>query len=215
MRPTILAGVPRVRTERLALRRLRSGDRESFAALHEASREHFRPWVPETPEWADADQLFDRELLRSRRVWHRRSGLRLCAFLPGGTLVGFFNLSEIVRGAFHSAYASWGVHAHMVGRGYGTEGVVGLLDLAFAPEPEGLGLHRVQANVIPGNLASIRVAEKAGFRREGLALRYLKIAGRWQDHIMFAKTAEEHLPTDLDSGRGKASPGQRGSGHPH
>ena len=67
-----------------------------------------------------------------------------------------------------------------------------MLDIAFAAEPRGLGLHRVQANVIPANPASLRVAEKAGMRLEGTAKRYLEIAGVWQDHHMFAKTAEEH-----------------------
>jgi ribosomal-protein-alanine N-acetyltransferase len=50
----------------------------------------------------------------------------------------------------------------------------------------------VQANIIPGNLPSLRVAQKCGLRREGMAPRYLKIAGQWQDHVMTAKTIEEH-----------------------
>jgi len=65
-----------------------------------------------------------------------------------------------------------------------------MLDFAFSGI--GAGLHRVQANIIPSNLASLRLAERAGFRREGLAERYLNIAGEWQDHLMYAKTREEH-----------------------
>ena len=80
----------------------------------------------------------------------------------------------------------------MARQGLATEGVIAMLDLAFAPEPAGLGLHRVQANIIPHNAPSLRVAEKAGFRREGLALAYLNIAGEWRDHLMFAKLADEH-----------------------
>ena len=72
------------------------------------------------------------------------------------------------------------------------EAMRAMLDIAFAPEPEGLGLHRVQANIIPENAASLRVAEKLRMRREGMALRYLHIGGAWRDHIMFAITAEEH-----------------------
>ena len=54
-----------------------------------------------------------------------------------------------------------------------------------------LGLHRVQAAVMPRNAASIRVLEKNGFRREGLAPRYLRINGEWEDHLIFARTAED------------------------
>ena len=78
-----------------------------------------------------------------------------------------------------------------MGRGLATEGVRALLDIAFSPEPEGLGLHRVQANVMPSNAASLRVVEKVGLRQEGAAERYLRIAGRWEDHLMFAVTTEE------------------------
>jgi ribosomal-protein-alanine N-acetyltransferase len=85
------------------------------------------------------------------------------------------------------------VSAEVVGRGLATEGVRALLDVAFAAPP-GLALHRVQANVIPDNVRSLRVAEKAGFRREGYAPRYLKIAGEWRDHVMFAILADEHTP---------------------
>jgi ribosomal-protein-alanine N-acetyltransferase len=64
--------------------------------------------------------------------------------------------------------------------------------VGFAFDDHGLGLHRVQAGVMPQNGRSIRVLEKNGFRREGLAERYLRIAGRWEDHLLFALTAEEH-----------------------
>ena len=93
---------------------------------------------------------------------------------------------------FQNAYASWSVSADVAGSGLGTEGAQALLDLAFLPHPEGLGLHRVQANIIPANHASIRIAEKTGFRYEGLAKRYLKIGGHWQDHAMYAKLSDEH-----------------------
>jgi ribosomal-protein-alanine N-acetyltransferase len=114
------------------------------------------------------------------------------AALRDGTLVGFFHLFQVERGAFQCATASWMIALDCAQQGLGTEGLVAILDFAFAPPARGLALHRVQANIIPTNLASIRLAEKTGFRREGLAKRYLEIAGRWQDHYMYAKLAEEH-----------------------
>ena len=85
------------------------------------------------------------------------------------------------------------MNAELAGQGYCTEAVAGALDYAFAPQPAGVGLHRVQAAIIPHNIASIRVAEKNGFVREGLCRRYLQIAGAWQDHALFAKLADEHV----------------------
>lgn len=109
-------------------------------------------------------------------------------------------MSQIFRRAFQNAYVGWRVSADQVGRGIGTAGVFALLDLAFAPEPVGLGLHRVQANIIPENAASIRIAEKVGLRLEGRAVAYLKINGVWEDHLMFAKLADEHVPHFLVDG---------------
>ena len=181
-----------IRTERLVLRPLRPEDRAEYVRIEREGRDHFRPWVATPPEGDTPERAFERELERSITDRAAGTGERRAAELADGRIAGLFALSQIFRGAFLSAYAGWRVAADCTGRGLATEGVVALLDLAFAPEPLGLGLHRVQANVIPGNAASLRVAEKAGFRREGVALRYLKIDGRWQDHVMFAKTAEEH-----------------------
>jgi [ribosomal protein S5]-alanine N-acetyltransferase len=158
----------------------------------EVSRTFWAPWSPaadvNTPE-----ALFDRQLERTLSGLETGKDLRLAAFLDDGRLAALLGLNEIVRGAFHNAYAGWRVAADVVRQGVGTEAVAGLLDVAFAPPPQGAGLHRVQANIIPENVASLRLAEKVGFRREGFARAYLHIAGQWRDHVMFAKVAEEHV----------------------
>jgi len=136
------------------------------------------------------DQLFDDRLARTHNAAADSSAARLAAFAlaPPHPLIGFFSLNNIVRGIFQSTDASWIVSADSINQGFATEGVAALLDIAFHT----LGLHRVQANSIPTNLASLRVARKVGFREEGRALRMLKIADQWQDHLMFAKLADEH-----------------------
>ena len=146
------------------------------------------------------DALFESEMARVDDARRDGSGIRMVAESPDGRLIGFFNLSQIFRRSFQNAYAGWRVSADQIGCGFATDGVLALLDLAFAAEPEGLGLHRVQANVIPSNRASVRVAEKAGFRLEGRAKDYLEINGSWQDHLMFAKLADEHHPRFLPGG---------------
>ena len=175
-------------TERMHVRELQASDEAEYLRIHAVSRKEFEPWIPK----ASPEDLFQRALAIAAYVGREgRTHLRLVGETADGRIAGLFALGEIVRGFFQSAYASWAVSADYANQGYATEGVLGLLDIAFS-ESDGLGLHRVQANVIPSNHASMRVAEKTGFRREGLAERYLLIAGTWQDHVMFAKTADDH-----------------------
>jgi ribosomal-protein-alanine N-acetyltransferase len=108
----------------------------------------------------------------------------------GGVLIGALRLSSVVRGAWHNANLGYFVGRQHNGRGAGTEAVGLALEYAF----ESARLHRVQAAVMPANRASIRVLEKNSFRREGYALRYLRIAGEWRDHEIFAITREEWTP---------------------
>ncbi len=112
------------------------------------------------------------------------------SFPSSGRLAAFVNLNEIVRSATMGATAGWAVSLDFAGQGVMTEALTALLDLAF--HPDGLALHRVSAGIMPENGASLRVAEKARFRREGFALKLVKIAGAWRDHVLFAKLAEEH-----------------------
>jgi ribosomal-protein-alanine N-acetyltransferase len=183
----------RVQSERLTLVPLASEHRAEFMRVQEVSRDHFRPWFPTGDADRPAADAFQEQLARAERGAAAGTELRMVALLNDGRIAGFFALNQIFHGAFQNAYAGWSVAADQIGRGIATEGVRALLDVAFAPEPNGLALHRVQANVIPANAASIRVAEKAGFRLEGEARRYLKINGEWRDHLMYAKTTEEHV----------------------
>ena len=187
---TRLPGISR-RTERLLLRPLASDDEEEYVRVFEESSEAWRPWLPAALPRVEPAEHFRRELTRTARGAEAGTHLRLAAFDEEGRLVGLFALNEIVRGVFQSAYASWQVSAPRMRRGYGTEGVKALLDIAFDRVPEGVDLHRVQANIMPSNAASLAMARKIGFRREGLAERYLEIAGTWEDHVMTALTREE------------------------
>jgi ribosomal-protein-alanine N-acetyltransferase len=121
----------------------------------------------------------------------RPNQLRLVGTLPDGRFAGFFNLANIVLAYAESAHADWRTDPEIWGQGFGTEGVSALLEVAFSPPPNGVGLHRVQASISPSNVRSIRLAERVGFRKEGLALKSLKVAGVWQDQLMYAKLAEE------------------------
>lgn len=155
-------------------------DREEFIALNRASRRLHRGLVspPVEPE------QFEAFLKRCRG---EDSACFLVCRVEDGRVVGSINLSQVARGNFQSAYLGYYTGEPYVGRGYMTEAMRLLLRHAF----EGLKLHRVEANIQPGNLASIALVKRAGFRKEGYSRRYLKICGRWRDHERWAVIAED------------------------
>ncbi|HEX8102399.1 MAG TPA: GNAT family protein [Solirubrobacteraceae bacterium] len=167
-------------TDRVALRLLRAGDRDDLLALARESRELHRPWAypPERP-----DQFSDL-LARARR--DDFESLLVCR-LEDGAITGLFNISQIVRGAFQSAFLGYYAHQRFAGNGYMREGLGLVLAHAFGP----LGLHRIEANIQPANAASIALARGAGFRLEGFSPRYLLVGGQWRDHERYAITADE------------------------
>jgi ribosomal-protein-alanine N-acetyltransferase len=187
-----------VRTERLGLRFPGEPDRAEYVRVFELSREQNKPWFPSITPVKTADQMFEEGLERSERGRREDMEYRLLGILGDGRIAAFVNLSNVVRRAFQCATIGWSVNAELARQGYCTETVAAALDFAFASPPTGIGLHRVQAAIIPQNVASIRVAEKTGFVPEGLCRRYLQIAGRWQDHALYAKLADEHTARYLN-----------------
>lgn len=103
-----------------------------------------------------------------------------------GEIVGVVNISEIVRGAFRSGYLGYYAFRPFERSGLMTEGLSLVIGQAFRR----LDLHRLEANIQPGNEASIRLVRRLGFRREGYSPRYLKIEGRWRDHERWAILAD-------------------------
>ncbi len=164
---------------RVVLRLLSPADQEPFTAAMRASRTLHRPWVamPETP--AEFEAYLERSLRDNAAFFlvHRRED---------DTIVGFLNISEIIRGRFQSAFLGYGGIAGFEGQGYMREALELVLREAFTT----LGLHRLEVNIQPANLASIALAKRCGFEREGFSPRYLKIGGRWRDHERWAILAE-------------------------
>lgn len=123
--------------------------------------------------------------------WEAEQGSSLCLFIEHqqepGRVLGAINLRNILHGAFMAGTLGYGLAPDALGCGYMTESVDRIVRIAF----EELGLHRVEVNVMPRNARSLAVVERCGFLEEGLSPRYLKIAGRWEDHVRFALTAPD------------------------
>lgn len=100
--------------------------------------------------------------------------------------MGLVGLNNLVRGAFQSCFLGYKLDGGLLRRGYMTEAVEEAVRIAFTV----LGLHRIEANIMPRNTASLGVARKAGFQEEGLAVRYLRINGVWEDHIHMVRRDE-------------------------
>jgi ribosomal-protein-alanine N-acetyltransferase len=104
-----------------------------------------------------------------------------------GHLAGVIDISEIVRGVFQSGYLGYYAFVPFCGQGYMSRGMRAVLGEAFRVHR----LHRLEANIQPGNSASRALVRRVGFRREGFSPRYLKVCGRWRDHERWALTAED------------------------
>ena len=164
----------------MILARPRPDDEAEFLAAVEASRALHSPWVepPDTPE------LYGAYLRRLRRS--DQAGF-LIRERETEALAGVANLGNVVLGALRSAYLGYYAFEPRAGQGYLTEGLSLVVDCAFAS----LGLHRVEANVQPGNSRSLALVKRLGFRYEGFSPRYLMVAGAWRDHERWAVTVEE------------------------
>lgn len=171
--------------ERVVLRAPRRSDAERFIAAAAASRRLHASWVsaPTTRE------AFNAYVARfgARRAQDPSHVGYVALRRDDDSLVGVFNLSEIVRGAFQSAYLGYYGFRANAGHGFMKEGIALALDAAFGR----LALHRVEVNVQPRNTRSIGLVTSVGFAREGFSRRYLRIAGRWRDHVRFAMLAED------------------------
>jgi ribosomal-protein-alanine N-acetyltransferase len=191
----------RIVSERLVLRPPRTNDVPEMRRALRSNAAHLRPWSVAPAPGEDPASLasISRAVLQQRREWKRGQTfvLLIAPREDEGQIIGRVALGGVLRGAFQNAYLGYWIDQQRQGRGLMTEAVRAATSFAFSTAE----LHRVQAAVMPRNCGSLRVLEKAGYRREGVAQRYLCIAGRWEDHVLFAITAEEWAATSDATGR--------------
>lgn len=198
---------PIVRGRRVVLRAPQMSDYAEWAELRAQSREHLVSWEP---AWT-RDEL-TRGAYR-RRVRHyskearedlgyaffilahdETTGMRAVGGRWGGVgeserakLAGGITLSNVRRGVTQAATLGYWIGLPHVGRGLMSDALACLVPFAF----DVLRLHRIEAAVMPANTPSLKLLDKAGFRREGVARRYLKIRGLWEDHVICSLIADD------------------------
>jgi ribosomal-protein-alanine N-acetyltransferase len=180
--------LPAIEGNGVVLRAPQMADYPEWSGLRERSRDFLTPWEPTWP----ADDL-TRGAFR-RRVRRYAEDLRAdqaYAFFffrkQDNALLGGMTLANVRRGVAQAGSLGYWMGAPFAGRGYMTAAVKALVPFAFGA----LRLHRLEAACIPTNMASIRLLERTGFVREGMARQYLCINGMWQDHLLYGLVATD------------------------
>jgi len=170
----------------LSLRPWESLTPTACAEFFTRNRAHLAPWEPRRePSFYTAEH--QAALLARCADGRAQDSLYAYAVFEDDRLTARVALTDVVRGVFRSAHVGYLTDVDHGGRGIASHAVGRLLSIAF----DELGLHRVQAAVMPRNLPSVRVLEKNGFRRIGLSPKYLLINNNWEDHLLFATTVED------------------------
>lgn len=168
-------------TERLLLKLPQLEFAETCAAYYERNKEFLSEFEP----MRDAEfytAAYQRSLLVNEQTQvEARTAYPFYIFRKEepDVMVGKINLNSIVWGAFCSCYVGVKMDKNFINQGYMTEAEKAVIAYAF----DVLGLHRIEANIMPRNKRSLRLAEKCGFQYEGLSKKYLKINGVWEDHV--------------------------------
>lgn len=177
-----------IRGKHVWLRTPLMSDYALWAELRALSREHLTPWEPQWTRDELTRSAYRRRLRHYQREQREDLGYALFIFRNGDDeLLGGITLSNVRRGVSQSTSLGYWLGAPYVRRGHMTDAVGAALGYAFTD----LRLHRVEAACLPTNVASSRVLQQNGFVGEGLARRFLKINGIWQDHLLFARLIDD------------------------
>jgi len=169
-------------------------DFESWAGLRERSRAFLTPWEPTWPGDDLTRGAFRRRLRRQAQEIENDEGYPFLIFREGDDiLLGGLTLGQIRRGVAQGATLGYWMGAPHAGKGFMARAVRAAVTFAFAT----LRLHRIEASCLPTNDPSIRLLERCGFKREGLARAYLRINGMWQDHLLYAILESDPVPLRL------------------
>ena len=158
----------------------RRADGPDLIQANANSRHYHEPWVQAFTDARGFEEWFDGLITEPRVSLIAREAAT-------GGICGVVNFSQIFLKGFRNAYVGFYGMAGYARRGLMTEALRLAVQYAF----EEIGLHRLEANIQPANAASIALARRVGFRREGFSPRYLRIAGAWRDHERWTLLADD------------------------
>ncbi len=144
------------------------------------NKEFLTPFVAKRGENFYSVEFQEQSIEKNIHNWSINTGY--CYYIfenKENKIIGTINLSNIIRGVFQSCFLGYSLDKDYINKGYMSFAVKKVVDFAFKE----LKLHRIEANVMPRNIASKKVLEKNNFYEEGLAKKYLLINGKWEDHI--------------------------------
>lgn len=174
----------------LVLRAPRMDDFEAWASLRSESRAFLEPWEP---LWSPDDLTrgaFRRRLTRYAEEIRQDTSYPFLVFSKENmVLLGGLTFGNVRRGVARTATLGYWMGQKYAGQGIMTRAVQIGLEFVF----DTLGLRRVEAGCVPGNIASVRVLEANGFEREGYAREYLCIAGEWKDHVLYSRRKSDDI----------------------
>ena len=175
-------------TERLFIRSTELVAPEAVAAYQARNRTFMKPYEPARDAEFYTTAFWERTLRADLEDEQNDRAYHFYIFPREAPerLIGFLGLTGVTRGDFQSCWLGYQLDERHINRGYMTEAINAVAAYAFGT----LGLHRIEANIMPRNERSLRVAEKCGFAREGLSKQYLRIRGVWEDHVRLAKRNE-------------------------
>ena len=178
---------------RVTLRYPAESDRAEFVALRQSSKAHLEPWDPIPPSGIDlySSEAFDRELELCNTDREQRW---LIIEHQTNQIAGRIALGNIERGPFQNGRFGYWLGSAFEGKGLMHQALTLAITHAFKPlDQNGMGLHRVNANIMPSNIRSRSLLKRVGFVQEGYSKNYLQIQGQWEDHERWAMTIEHRL----------------------
>jgi [ribosomal protein S5]-alanine N-acetyltransferase len=197
---------PHLSIDRFVIRLARVDDAGAVADFYTRNRTHLAATSPIRAEGFYTEAYWQAALAGAELAFQADRQMHCCLF-DGARAVGIVNLSNFVRGAFHACHLGYSIDAELEGRGLMTRAVGRVVEHAF----DALGMHRVMANYLPENTRSASLLDRLGFEREGVAKKYLLIAGEWRDHVLTARVNDAWtLPTPLATSEAHLSPPSAG-----
>lgn len=179
-----------IQGSKIFIRYFEDNDAEALLDLHLRNKEFFQKYSPIKDKdyyTLDIQNKFIRDMIKQKE-----KGSEYCFGIyikDNGMLVGDVNLFHILREEpLQSCLIGYSLDKQFNGNGYATEAVSLAVRYAF----DELKLHRIEAGAMPSNIGLMRVLEKAGFSKEGIAQKSVKINGKWEDHQIFAMLSDNN-----------------------